>query len=379
MSPKKNKDKEHELEHRHKAVQEDEIDLMALFQRLWNKRRFIFKVTGIVLVIGLLTAAFSPVKYTAQSVFVPQTSPLAAGSNLQGLASLVGVSLNNSDQTSAVLSPMVYPNILNNVNFEKRLIYAKYKFDDITDSVSYFDYYYNPKYMKRNVLRTIKKYTIGLPGIIMGAKKTKISAGNSSLITLTEDEAKCIKRLNADLSLDIDSKNGYLTLTATMPTAITAAQLAANAQNLLQQYITDFKIQKTQEQLQYIDQRYEEARRDYIAKQQAYAQFQDANRMLSSALAQTRGQRLQDEYNLAYSLYNQLSTQKMQAELQVKENTPIFTVIQPVTVPNEKSEPKRIKTMMIALFLGLILGAGLVLGLDYLKENLGSSSLNKWH
>lgn len=368
--------------------EDEEIDISAYIIRMWEKRRVILIIACVCLVLGIISALSKPGVYSAQSVFVPQVSTSSKSSGrLRGLASMMGLNLGSMEQTS-ILSPMVYPNILNNVDLQKELIYSKYDFDGVdADSVTFYDYYFDPKYKKSNIISVVKKYTIGLPSLIIGLFKKEskdfISSGDSSsYIVLTNKEARCIKMLKSKISLSIDSKNGYLTLTAKMPSAVSSAQLAMYTQNLLQKYITEFRVKKAKEQLNYINGRYKEAKKDYEEKQEAYAKFQDANRGLSTAVAQARGQRLEDEYNLANTLYTQLATQKIQAEMQVKEDTPVLTIIEPVLVPNGKSGPR--KRIIIAgyLFFGLIFGGCFVFILDYIKKRFDVSKvkfLNKWN
>jgi len=47
---------------------------------------------------------------------------------------------------------------------------------------------------------------------------------------------------------------------------------------------------------------------------------------------------------------------------QVKEDTPVFTIVEPVSVPNLKSKPNRPMIVIIWLFLGFIAGIGIVFG-----------------
>jgi len=61
-------------------------------------------------------------------------------------------------------------------------------------------------------------------------------------------------------------------------------------------------------------------------------------------------------------LAKQLETQR----LQVKKDTPLFTVLQPVSIPLEKSAPKRALILSVYLFLGFVLSLGYVLVKKYL-------------
>lgn len=89
---------------------------------------------------------------------------------------------------------------------------------------------------------------------------------------------------------------------------------------------------------------------------------------MSTAIAKTEEERLQSEYQIAFSVYNELAKQLETAKIQVKEETPVLTVIEPITIPNEKSEPKRSMIVFIWTFLGGIVGVGWVFGKVYLED-----------
>ena len=94
----------------------------------------------------------------------------------------------------------------------------------------------------------------------------------------------------------------------------------------------------------------------------------DANKVLSTAQARTEQDRLVAEYNMANTIYTEMAKQLLQADVQVKEDTPILTAIQPVIVPYKKAKPQRMKILFIWCFLGGVFGCGLILGGDWLKE-----------
>ena len=50
---------------------EDEIDLIALFLKIWDNKKLILKYFLIFFLIGIFVAIFSPKEYTAQSVVLP--------------------------------------------------------------------------------------------------------------------------------------------------------------------------------------------------------------------------------------------------------------------------------------------------------------------
>ena len=95
-------------------------------------------------------------------------------------------------------------------------------------------------------------------------------------------------------------------------------------------------------------------------------------------MAATREEQIKNDYDLAYSLYSELSRQLIQAEIKVKENTPIFTVVEPVIVPRERSKPRRLMTLVAFGFLGGVLSCGAVLAFDFLKKRTEIKYLKNW-
>lgn len=364
-------------------IQEEEIDLLELALRFWVKRKFIIKIVSVFIVLGLFVAIFSPKEYMASCTVVPQSGEKSMSGSLGGLAAMAGISLGNMG-AGETLSPKVYSKVMNNVNLQKELINTVVNFEDIEEPVTLLDYYTNEKYSKPSVMGTIMKYTIGLPGVIIGAikgepKENPLLDGNAAtLATLTKEELECMKILEAKMSLNVNDKEGYVTISASMPEALVAAQVAERIMYLLQKYVTEFKIEKAAANYEFIKQQYNEAWELYKEKQEEYAKFKDANRSITTALAATKEEQIKNDYNLAYSLYSELAKQKVQAEIKVKEDTPILTVVEPVIVPREKSKPKRSMILIAFTFLGCVAACGTVFAFDFLKKNFDIKYLKDW-
>ena len=71
--------------------------------------------------------------------------------------------------------------------------------------------------------------------------------------------------------------------------------------------------------------------------------------------------RIESEYIVSKNIYNELAINKEKSAIEVKKNTPIFTIIKPVVIPNEKSEPKRTLFVIVFTFLGLTFGSSYIL------------------
>ena len=366
-------------------VEEQEIDLVELIQKMWINRWLIIKVTGVFVVLGVLVALFSAKVYTASCDIVPDTGK-SGNSKMSSLAALAGVSLGGGEDVTA-LSPLVYENIMNGTSFRKELMQTKIDFEDIDKPVSFFDYYTSEEYNKPSVLSYIKKYTIGLPFVILNAIRGEqpepdySAIGNNegpTMETLSKDEYNALKILEQCVSLTLDSKNGYVTITTNMPEAVASAQLAQATVVLLQKYITEFKIAKVQSNLDFIQGRYDEAKKNFEDIQIRRAAFRDANTNTNKYSARVEAEKLDAEYTLAMNLYSELAAQLEQAKIEVKKDTPMLTVVRPVTIPYKKSKPSRAKILLAFTFLGVVAGAGLVLGLPMLANITGNDRFKRF-
>ena len=350
--------------------EESELDLMALARTIWQGRRTVFISVGICAVLGVFIALFSPKKYTVSTVIVPQISS-SSNSSLTSLASLAGFDLGGAKST-AELSPILYPQIVNSVPFQLELMNTPLRFEECDTAVSLFTYYTDIK--KPSVIGVVKKYTIGIPflllDIIRGDKPEPDYSGSGDgtplPMSLTKDQEEMSKSLDEMVSLVTNSKEGYLTLTVTGPEALATAQLAQRAQQLLQQEIIKFKVEKSQAELDFVQGRYDEVKRETEALQAQVARFTDRSKDLINTYSQLEQTRIQNKYSISNSVYQELAKQLEQAKLQVKKDTPAFSVLKPVVIPLERSAPKRSQILAIWLFLGCVIGAGLVL----LKQNL---------
>ncbi len=366
--------------------EEQEIDLVELIQRMWINRGLIIKTTLICMVLGFLVAIFSSKVFTASCDVVPQISSKSGSSQMKSLAALAGININQSQDVKA-LSPYVYENIMNSTAFRKELMQTMIDTEKTDHPISFYEYCTSEELNKPSVLDYILKYTIGLPGVIWSAirgEQPKTNYGEiggddkASIQTLSKDEYESIKFLSQSVSITLDDKKGYVTITANMPEALAAAQMAQATVTLLQKYITEFKIEKVQSNLDFVQERYDEAKRNFEDIQARRAKFRDANLNTTRYSARTELEKLDAEYTLAMNLYGELATQLEQAKINVKETTPMLTIINPVTVPFKKSKPQRAMILMAFTFLGVVAGMGCVLLLPTVADITGSEKIRGW-
>ena len=350
------------------ALPDDEIDLIALAKNLWNGRKTILIAIAVSAVLGVFVAIFSPKEYTATTVVVPQVGKSASKlGGLSSLAAMAGFSLDM--QASETLSPMVYPQLVGSAAFQLELMNTTFTVEGISHPVSLYEFFTDVQ--KPGLLAMVKKYTIGLPFVILKAiKGEKVVAGSgrsdAGPIALTPKQEDVRKLISEQVTLEVNSKEGYLTLTSRMPEARLSAEVAYQARELLQKYITRLKIEKATDQLNFIQARYNEKKKEFEKAQMNLAWFRDRNRNVATSIGRTEEERLQSEFTIAFNVYSELAKQLEQAQIQVKEDTPVLSVLAPATVPAEKSKPKNAQILLIWIFIGAVIGVGIVFGKDFL-------------
>ena len=359
-----------------KAEEEEKgIDIVSLIRKLWDGRKTVFICLGIFIVLGLVAALTMKRSYTVQTVIVPQQSS-ARTSQLGSLAMLAGIDMGM--QTSGTeLSPLVYPEIVNSVPYRLELMHTPLHYSKADHPVSMFEYAMGG-YEKPTIISYVLQYTIGLPGMIMGAitgKQPEIVLPMDSTtvdtterpIVVTVDEQKMLDAFGRVVSLDVNKKEGYLTLTVNGMEPIQTAELAMKAQALLQEEVTRHRTEKSLSELEYIQARYEEVKKENDRNQEQLAYVIDRSQSFMNVRDNIVRDRAQAKYNVSNAIYNELAKQLEQAKIQVKRDTPSYAIIQPVTIPMKPSN-SRAKTLIVWTFLGFVLGCGIVLGKGYMPK-----------
>ena len=356
----------------------DEIDITEILKKLWVKRSFIIKLTVLFLLIGLFVALFSPVQYTSTCTVVPQSGNRSGGGGLGGVAAIMGVNLGTAMMTEGTLSPVMYPEIIKSVPFTREIMKTEVIVEKSNGQpITLYDYYTDKQYRDFNLLGAIKKYTIGLPGVLIGAIRgdkepeiveSSLIGDSNTVFKLTEEEKRVYDAIQGSVQINPNSKDGYVTIGYVFPEAKVAAQVTDKIYRTLEEYVSQFKSEKLNDNLEFVEISYETARTDFLNAQDRLTAFQDANRGLTTASARSMETRLRNEYDIAFTLYRELATQREQAKIAVKENQTILTLVNPPVVPHEKSAPRRSIIIIGFLFLGIVVAVGWVLAAPSLQS-----------
>ena len=358
-----------------KTDKADEIDLMEVFRKIWANRFLIYKSIVVFFLLGLIIVFFSPKEYKAEVILVVESSSSTSGMSglLEQFGGMAGLGNLGSGLSEDAITPELYPDIIKSTPFLLDIMNTKLT-DSKHDSTLLVSEFLD-RHTRPNVGQFILGNTIGLPGKLYG-----LIRGRSKDVVLSTEyiQTKPLKLSSKQnyiagvLRKRISAKQGEvintLIINLEMQDPQLAAQLADSVVKSLTSYIIDYRTQKAKTDLSFVVQSHSEAEKKYAGAQRALAAFKDRNQNIVTASGQIVEQNLQSEYTLAFNIFSTLSQQLEQAKMKVQEKTPVFKVMEPAKVPLNKSRPKSSLILLEVIFLGGIIGVGLVLRKIYITN-----------
>lgn len=364
----------------------DEIDLIWLFLIFWKKRKVIYITIALFFLIGAVKVFVSQEEFIAEVKLIPETGQQSSLSGLTGLARQFGVA-NVTRAPEEGIPSKYYPDIISSLPLLLPLLEYEIYVSEADKNKSVYDYFID--HQSRSLfITTLRKYTIRLPFTIIGwfssqPEKVEVSAASKSfqqhtnqVISLTNREWSVIRRLQSRIQVEVGRESGIVRLTAKFPDPAIAAEIANKVTSLLSDYITEYRTEKARIDMDFVQERHDDAKKRFELSQERLARFRDENRGQLTEMARTQEQRLSSEYDLAFNVYNAVSSKLEEARIKVQEETPVVKILEPAAVPNQSSEPKIGLTLIVFFILGGISGSMLI----FLKLFIGkirSSILEK--
>ncbi len=347
-------------------LKDGEIDLIALVKTFWAGRKTILYSVGVCVCISLLIIVFSPVKYTASAMLLPSSENKSSSiGSLGALAGMAGINLGSMLGQSEGIPIAIYPQIVNSYPFLNEFIHEKFHFEDYERPVSIYDYVGAdtiPSFGSK-----IAKYTIMLPWTLKNAifsdkdELNELDVQDYGVLNIDAEEMAALRSMMDVFKIEIDKETDLVYISVEVEEPVLAAQYVQKALELLQKYIIEYKTRQVRENLDFVQDRYDEKKLEYEQIQMAFFEYKDTHRNIISERIDPELQRLSDAYDIATTVYKGLAQQLEQAKIAVKEETPVFTVLEPAKVPDKKSSPKIMLTLIIWIFMGGLGGMLIIL------------------
>lgn len=357
-------------------MEEQEIDLLALAKKLWERKKFFYKTLGCALVIGLVIAFSIPKEYSVTVTLAPE-SIRRTSSSLASMAAMVGLGDLTASTERDALNILLFPDILASNPFALELYDMPVKPTE-SDTVMALNKYISAA--KRPWWSSV----MGLPGKMIGgitslfsSKEDATKVDSLNPFRLTKAESGKIGAIKKAMEANVDKKTGITTITVTMQDAVVAATVADSVVVKLQDYVTEYRTKKAAIDCEYWEKLYQEKQKEYYEAQQRFANYVDENKNLFTQRSKIEGDRLQNEMNLAFQMYNQMATQLQMAQGKLQEAKPVFAVVQPATVPLLPSAPRKLVILIGCLFLAFVGTAGWILFGEDVWNKLKNNSITE--
>lgn len=336
----------------------DKIRIGGLVKYLWKSK---YKFLLPMFLTGAISSAIMlciPRYYKVKVMLVPEYSTGSSASlgGLGSLASMAGLNLGNISSTDAIV-PIFYPDVVGSKDFLVDLMDVNVSTKDSTFNGRFVEYL--TKHQKAPFwmvwVEKIKTKIKG-PSVL---NETKGYKPNPYMLTKVEDEI--VKGMQGSIVCNVDKKTDVITLSVTSQDPLVATQIADTVQHRLQKFITEYRTKKTRVEVEYYTKLYDEAREDYLLAQQEYAEFADSHYDLVLNEYKMIEEQLENDMQMAYSVYNTINQQKVLAEAKLRERTPAFTTLQSASVPVKHAGPKRMITVAALTLLSFFLTAIILL------------------
>jgi uncharacterized protein involved in exopolysaccharide biosynthesis len=298
-------------------------------------------------VIGILYSYLLPKMFTAQTILLPEYS-------MSGKSSFFSMAVTAERGGAEKLVPELYPNILRSTPF------GQYLLEQPVVDESGKKYNNLREFFARDTTQSFMSRVMSIFRSKPAAKKASYKIPKSEIISLTSEEQAKISRAIGLIGISVDDKNGIITIESEMTDPVVAAMLVESAKKYLIQYVEDYRTSKTSDQATFLEERVREAKSRQDRAEYALQSYRDRNRNAFLNVARIEEQRLQAEYVLAQSIYSDLVVKLEQSKIKVKEEKPVFKILEPAKVPINKSSPKR---LMVGLFFAV---AGAVIAMIYI-------------
>lgn len=336
-----------------------EIDIAALFYKLYLNRKKIYKAIGIGIVAGVVIGFSQPKKYKVEVSLSPE-SGISGTSGLSGIASMFGLGNASTGFGEDALTFNMFPEIVKTNPFALEMLQIPIQTQK-GDSIILYDY-----------LDTEKKpwwnYVMGAPGMLIGGIKSLFKKEQKDSIKttinpfyLTPEQSGRIGMLKKILKVETDKKSNMTKVTISLQDPLAAAIVADSAVHKLQEYITDYRTRKAKQDYDFQLSLCKQYKKEYFEAQQEYAKFADANRNVILQTVTSEKDRLQKNLSLAEQIYSQSMGQLQVLRGKLQEAKPVFAVVEPATVPLFPTSPNKMFIIIAFAFLAFIFESAWIL------------------
>jgi hypothetical protein len=335
-----------------------EIDIAALFYKLYLNRKKIYKAIGIGIVAGVVIGFSQPKKYKVEVSLSPE-SGISGTSGLSGIASMFGLGNASAGFGEDALTFNMFPEIVKTNPFALEMLQIPIQTQK-GDCVILYDYLDTEKKpWWSHIMEAPRMLVEGIKSLFKEEQKDSVKVIDP--FRLTPEQNGRIGMLKKILEVETDKKSNMTKVTVSLQDPLAAAIVADSAVHKLQEYITDYRTRKAKQDYDFQFNLCEQYKKEYFEAQQEYAKFADANRNVILQTVTSEKDRLQKNLSLAEQIYSQSMGQLQVLRGKVQEAKPVFAVVEPATVPLAPASPKKMLIIIAFAFLAFVFESAWIL------------------
>lgn len=178
-------------------------------------------------------------------------------------------------------------------------------------------------------------------------------------------------RLKKAIATRFDQRSGLFQISVTHESPVIATGIANLLALELRRFNTDVRTTRARDAVGFVADRLQESKQSLTVSENELAAFKSANARIGNAPELLlRQSRLEREVHFNENIYALLSRQYELAQIQAKNETPVFTIMDPAMEP---TRPHRMPRVLTGLIAGLVTGLVFLLG----KSGLAALRLDR--
>lgn len=325
-----------------------QFSLNTLLSTIKAKKKLLFVNCSIAVVVAVVVGFSIPKEYVSRTRLAIESKENSEMGGMSALTSMVGLKMGSS---ADAIGPDLYPDVVVTNDFLVSLLDTKVETVDGEAPITFVDYIAN---------HTKEPWWSSAIGGCVSGISSIFGKGEDEQLPdvsrinpeyLSPAEHALIGGLKGVIDCSVNSETNVISINVRLQDPKVAKILVDTVTSKLQFFITQYRTNKARTDLQYYRRLEQEAHRDYVGAQKAYADFCDAHNDVLLQSYITKRNDLENELQLAYNNYSQVRQQVQLAEAKVQENTPAFTVVEKAAVSSIPVSPRKSFIVIAFVFL----------------------------
>tara|TARA_X000000950_G_scaffold62187_1_gene75901 strand:- start:2338 stop:3384 length:1047 start_codon:yes stop_codon:yes gene_type:complete len=339
---------------------ENDFDFSKYIQRILKNK---FKILKIIISFFLLSVILSfllPRKFNSDIIFTLINNQ-SSQSKISNLASIAGLDL-DLNQNNNNLNPSLYYRIFDDIFFKREISKIR-----LNDTLTFSQYLIQEN--KKTLKYKLNNY---LRFLIPPSYKNKFNEIENEYI-LTENEIFLFQLYNDIININIIEPEYSIQIITSLEDPNYASIVSRMIFKLLEKRIINLNIKYANAILLFNEKSFFEKEKEFNLAQSDLADFKDKNQIISSSKFNTELFILQNKFNLINNVFQEVSRQLELSKIQVKKDTPVFTILKEANVPYESAGISKKEFVFIISFIGVLISFSFYLIKDdisyFLKAN----------